>query len=91
MATLRKRGERWQVQVRRKGSPSLTRSFLLRSDAQAWAREQELEADLEVSLRLTRVSVASLWPTSWLALAGAGIGEQGRQSRLVFGAKSWLF
>lgn len=45
MATPRKRGERWQVQVRRKGSPSLTRSFLPRSDAEAWAREQELEAD----------------------------------------------
>ena len=45
MATLRKRGERWHVQVRRQGRPSVTRSFLLRSDALAWAREQELEAD----------------------------------------------
>jgi integrase len=45
MATLRKRGKRWHVQVRRKGRPSVTRSFLLRSDALAWAREQELGAD----------------------------------------------
>ncbi len=45
MATLRKRGERWHVQVRRRGRPSVTRSFLLKSDALAWAREQELEAD----------------------------------------------
>ena len=45
MATLRKRGERWHVQVRRRGRPSLTRSFLLRSDALAWGRERELEAD----------------------------------------------
>jgi integrase len=45
MATLRKRGERWHVQVRRRGRPSLTRSFLLRSDALAWGRQHELEAD----------------------------------------------
>lgn len=45
MATLRKRGGRWQVQVRRKGRPSVTRSFLMKSDALAWTREQELEAD----------------------------------------------
>ena len=45
MATLRKRGERWHVQVRRSGLPSATRSFLLKADAEAWARQQELEAD----------------------------------------------
>jgi hypothetical protein len=37
MATLRKRGKRWHVQVRRKSRPSVTRSFLLKSDAVAWA------------------------------------------------------
>lgn len=45
MATLRKRGERWQVQVRRRGRPAVSRSFHLKSDALAWARDQELEAD----------------------------------------------
>src|SRR3974390_767376 len=45
MATLRKAGELWHVQVRRKGHESATRSFLLRSDALAWAYEKELEAD----------------------------------------------
>lgn len=45
MATLRRRGERWQVQVRRTGRPSLSRSFQLKSDALAWARQQELDAD----------------------------------------------
>ena len=45
MATLRRRGQRWHVQVRRKGRPSLTRSFQHKSDALAWAREQEFEAD----------------------------------------------
>lgn len=45
MATLRKRGQQWHVQVRRKGRASITRSFLLRSDALAWAQQQEFEAD----------------------------------------------
>jgi len=33
------------VQVRRKRRGSITRSFLYKSDALAWARQQELEAD----------------------------------------------
>lgn len=45
MATIRKRTEKWHVQIRRKGSPSLTRSFLTKADAQAWARQIETEAD----------------------------------------------
>ncbi|MBF9235004.1 tyrosine-type recombinase/integrase [Microvirga alba] len=45
MATIRKRGDKWQVQVRRNGSPSLSRSFFHKADAQAWARQVELEAD----------------------------------------------
>jgi len=45
MATIRKRGTKWQVQVRRKGSPLLSRSFLHKADAQAWARQVELQAD----------------------------------------------
>jgi len=45
MATLRKRGTKWQVQVRRKGQPSLTQSFHLKQDAEAWARQVELQAD----------------------------------------------
>ncbi len=45
MATIRKRNERYQVQIRRTGLPSLTRSFIRRSDAQEWARQMETEAD----------------------------------------------
>jgi hypothetical protein len=45
MATFRKRGRNWQVQVRRKGHPPATATFALKSDAQRWAREQELAAD----------------------------------------------
>lgn len=45
MATITKRGNRWEVQIRRKGYPSQTKSFLLKSDAQEWARYIEQQVD----------------------------------------------
>ena len=50
MATFRKRGERWQVRIQRKGHPPLTKSFLTRQDADKWARltESELERGLYI-------------------------------------------
>jgi len=45
MATFRKRGGKWQVQVRRKGAPPASKSFLLRSDAVRWAQQMEAQAD----------------------------------------------
>ncbi len=45
MATIRKRGVRWQVQVRRNGTPSLSKSFINRKDAEAWARQTEIKVD----------------------------------------------
>jgi integrase len=45
MATIRKRGSKWQVQVRRKGSPPVSRSFLSRKDAAEWGRQAEALVD----------------------------------------------
>ena len=45
MATIRKRGAKWQVQIRRVGFPSISRSFHFRKDAEAWARQSEVQAD----------------------------------------------
>ena len=45
MATIRKRGARWQVQVRRQGIQCISKSFLLRADAEAWGRQKEVELD----------------------------------------------
>ena len=45
MATIRKRGTRYQVQVRRKGQHPVSKSFLSRADAMAWARSAETKAD----------------------------------------------
>ncbi|MGH6854504.1 MAG: tyrosine-type recombinase/integrase, partial [Aestuariivirga sp.] len=45
MATIRKRGMRWQVQVRRLGNRSSSKSFINRKDAEAWARQTEIQVD----------------------------------------------
>jgi len=45
MATIRKRGAKWQVQVRRVGHRPLSRSFHILKDAEAWARHIEVQAD----------------------------------------------
>jgi integrase len=47
MATIRNRNGRWHVQVRRRGSKSVNRTFTLKSDAQLWAREQERVIELD--------------------------------------------
>jgi len=45
MATIRKRGLRWQVQVRRDGTRPVSKSFVVKDDAVRWARQQELAVD----------------------------------------------
>ena len=41
MASIRKRGDNWQVQVRLAGSSPITKSFLFKKDAVHWAKVQE--------------------------------------------------
>ncbi len=45
MATYRKRGNKWQARIQRKGLPDLAKSFPLKSDAETWARQLESEID----------------------------------------------
>ena len=45
MATFRQRGNRWQAQVRLKGQPLQSKSFVTRSDAERWARGIEAAMD----------------------------------------------
>ena len=57
MATIRRRGRAWQVQVRRQGHPLLSRTFRLKSDAELWARQKEVQLDrgeLPVDTRVLR-------------------------------------
>lgn len=64
MATYRRRGDSWQVQVRRDGYPSLSKTFSSKADAVAWAREKERaieRAELPNSIRdLKGLKVADL-------------------------------
>ena len=63
MATLRKRGCKWHVQIRRSGQ-SRTRSFTHKADAEAWARKTEREIDTDefraVSEQLNALTVGDL-------------------------------
>jgi integrase len=45
MATIRQRGDKWQVQIRRAGERPHSKSFYFRKDANAWARQMEVRAD----------------------------------------------
>lgn len=45
MATIRKRGSSWQVQIRRQGFPPLVKTFSSHADAIAWARDKERAID----------------------------------------------
>ena len=45
MATIRKRGTRFQVQVRCSGNPPTTKSFINRKVAENWARQTEVQID----------------------------------------------
>ncbi len=45
MATIRKRGARWQVQIRRDGHAAISKSFVQKGDAQLWARQTEAQLD----------------------------------------------
>lgn len=46
MATLRKRSDKWQVQIRRLGHDPVSRSFANRKDAETWARDVERRLDI---------------------------------------------
>ncbi|MGH8220084.1 MAG: site-specific integrase [Steroidobacteraceae bacterium] len=45
MATIRKHRNLWQAQIRRRGHRPVAKSFRLKSDAEAWARQRESEIE----------------------------------------------
>jgi len=45
MATISNRKNKWQARVRRNGQPSITKTFLIKQDAEKWARSVEIEID----------------------------------------------
>jgi integrase len=45
MATISNRNNKWHVRVRRSGQPTVAKTFLIRTDAEKWARSIEIEID----------------------------------------------
>ena len=83
MATLRARNGKWQVQVRRAGSPVLSRTFHHRADAQKWARQTEaqvdrvgLHPDLKVLRQTTLSQVIDRFRASEIPTRKGGANEQ---------------
>ncbi|GAB6043895.1 tyrosine-type recombinase/integrase [Endothiovibrio diazotrophicus] len=51
MATIRRRGTHWQVQIRKRGYPPQSKSFATRAEGEAWARAVEKGLDGRVIAR----------------------------------------
>ena len=62
MATIRRRGKKFQVQIRRNGHSPLTKSFSHHKDAKAWARETERALDMGsvVQIGLSRATLGEI-------------------------------
>ncbi len=55
MASIRRRNGKWQVQIRRTNQPSLSKSFIQKSDAERWSRMLESKLDVEGLLPDTNI------------------------------------
>jgi integrase len=59
VATIRKRGKRWQALVRLKGALPISKSFDRRAEAEAWARRQETSIERDESIERVRLGLSS--------------------------------
>ncbi|KQP07721.1 integrase [Methylobacterium sp. Leaf99] len=59
MATVRKRNDKWQAQVRRTGHPSRARSFSTKPEAHRWIRGVEAELDAVETQPVTEAQAGS--------------------------------
>jgi len=89
MATINKRGNKWQVKVRRLGQ-SATRSFLRKDDAVRWARkaEADIEAgifleDIEASKKITIREAADFLINDYLPKLRDGHREKNRLEAIL--------
>ena len=76
MATIVKRGPRWRAQVRRTDHSTLSKTFAVRADAAAWARDVEAKIDkgqaVNPGRRITFAEVATAYRNQLLASKGLG-------------------
>jgi integrase len=88
MAHIRKRGDKWQVQVRRQGFPSRSRTFNRHQEAVAWARAQELamdrfEAGVYQPVTCTLASILSEYLAKVTPAKKSAASETRRLNRLI--------
>ncbi len=60
MATFRKRSGAWQVRIQRDGYPALSKTFKLKLEAEAWARNIEAEFDRSIFINHTQAENTTL-------------------------------
>lgn len=60
MATIRKRGAKYQARIQRRGFPALTRTFLIKADAEKWARLTESELERGVFIDRSEIEATTL-------------------------------
>ena len=85
MATIRKRGDTWQVQIRRRSGTAVSRSFKSRTDALAWSRKAERDLDLgELPERLeNRQTLADLLNRYLAEITPAKKGRDAETRRII--------
>ena len=88
MANIRKRGDEWQVQVRRQGFPSRSRTFNRQQEAAACARAQELamdrlEAGVYQPVTCTLASILSEYLAKVTPAKKSAASEMRRLNRLI--------
>jgi hypothetical protein len=70
------RGPRWRAQVRRTDHSTLSKTFAVRADAAAWARDVEAKIDkgqaVDPGRRITFAEVATAYRNQLLASKGLG-------------------
>ncbi len=58
MSSIRKRGLKWNVQIKRPGLPKLSKKFTLKTDAERWSKATEASLDRgETPCHETKVNI----------------------------------
>jgi integrase len=95
MATYRKRGDKWHIQIRRTGHPNLTKTFDRKIDADRWVRRTERQIDVGELLIsdpsiLKKTSLACILTKYSDLISTSKRGSGPEQYRLDAISRSWL-
>ena len=86
MASITKRGNKWQVRICRKNLPTICKTFTLQRDAQTWAKNIELQIERGDALGRSTVLLATLIERYMATVSPAKKGAKQETPRL----RAWL-